>query len=257
MNLLVKVKKGYYLYAIFAENERQDFGPIGIGEQHDHVYTLHHKDLAIAVSKAPLQQYDPVRKNAMAHQKVISTIMQRYDVLPISFGTCVDNRDEVMRLFDMIYEHALSALARIENKIEIGFKVSWKKDVFARELGAANPEVEMLKNKIANQGSKGHNYRHILEIGERLMQIADEKRRQYVKTLYEPLRGLAAGALLNEPTTERMIINATFLVDKANEEAFDRAVNELHNRHVDSLDFKYTGPWPPYSFVNIKIPNEG
>ncbi|SFQ98577.1 GvpL/GvpF family gas vesicle protein [Desulfoscipio geothermicus] len=247
------VKKGYYLYAILAEKEPQNFGPIGIGGKGEKVYTLHYKDLAMAVSKAPVKTYDPVRKNAMAHQKVISTIMQRYDVLPVSFGTCVDSYEEVMNIFEKLYGQALSALDKIKNKIEVGLRVFWKKESFIREVGSANREVEALKEKIAGRDSDVSSYKQILELGERLQLIADNKRREYVNLLFEPLCNIASDAKLNDPTSEKMIINATFLVDKDKEEEFDRAVNKLYNAYCKDLDVKYTGPWPPYSFVGIKI----
>ena len=34
--------------------------------------------------------------------------------------------------------------------------------------------------------------------------------------------------------------------------AFDRRIKEIAS-HFDKLTFKYTGPWPPYNFVNIRL----
>ncbi len=50
-----------------------------------------------------------------------------------------------------------------------------------------------------------------------------------------------------------MIMNAAFLVDRAGEDVFDAAVKALSRRYEDVLAFRYTGPWPPYNFVNIKL----
>jgi hypothetical protein len=36
------------------------------------------------------------------------------------------------------------------------------------------------------------------------------------------------------------------------EPAFDRSVKDIGQR-FDKLTFKYTGPWPPYNFVNIRL----
>jgi hypothetical protein len=49
-----------------------------------------------------------------------------------------------------------------------------------------------------------------------------------------------------------MIMNAAFLVSRTHEAAFDVRVKELGTRY-DKLTFKYTGPWPPYNFVNIRL----
>jgi hypothetical protein len=49
-----------------------------------------------------------------------------------------------------------------------------------------------------------------------------------------------------------MILNAAFLVARDREEEFDARVKEVAARH-EHLSFKYTGPWPPYNFVNIRL----
>lgn len=244
--------KGYYLYALFVEKEPQDFGAIGIVGR-EKVFTLHYKDLALAVSRAPLKKYDPVRKSAMAHQKVISTIMERYDVLPVSFGTCVQSKQEIMDIFADLYDKAQSALEGIRNKIEVGLRVVWKKEFFVQELGVANRQIEALKKKIAERRGAANTYRQVLEIGEKIQAIADERRRHYVRLIFDPLCKMADDAILKDVTSERMVINATFLVGKSREKEFDSAVNDIYSQFSEMMDFKYTGPWPPYSFVNIKI----
>jgi hypothetical protein len=49
-----------------------------------------------------------------------------------------------------------------------------------------------------------------------------------------------------------MIMNAAFLVARDLELAFDSKVKDIGQRY-DKLTFKYTGPWPPYNFVNIRL----
>ena len=50
-----------------------------------------------------------------------------------------------------------------------------------------------------------------------------------------------------------MILNAAFLVERTQERAFDDKVKEVEPSLRGLLTFKYTGPWPPYNFVNIKL----
>src|SRR6266513_2614430 len=51
---------------------------------------------------------------------------------------------------------------------------------------------------------------------------------------------------------DKMIMNAAFLVQRDQEPAFDRRIKEIASA-FDKLTFKYTGPWPPYNFVNIRL----
>jgi len=49
-----------------------------------------------------------------------------------------------------------------------------------------------------------------------------------------------------------MIMNAAFLISRDQESAFDSRVKSIAAQ-FDKLTFKYTGPWPPYNFVNIRL----
>ena len=54
-----------------------------------------------------------------------------------------------------------------------------------------------------------------------------------------------------------MLLNAAFLVDEENDQAFDDLVNKLYEKWEDKVEFKYTGPWAAYNFVNIRLNIEG
>jgi Gas vesicle synthesis protein GvpL/GvpF len=63
--------EGYYIYGIIGTSQGQEFGPIGIGERGNVVYTLPYQKLAAIVSKSPLVKYAVTRDNSMAHIKVL------------------------------------------------------------------------------------------------------------------------------------------------------------------------------------------
>ena len=64
---------------------------------------------------------------------------------------------------------------------------------------------------------------------------------------------VAVASRTNKPIGDRMILNGAYLVDRSREEDFDRVVKQMSQKYEDVLSFKYTGPWPPYNFVNIKL----
>ena len=63
---------------------------------------------------------------------------------------------------------------------------------------------------------------------------------------------MSVASRANKPIGDKMIMNAAFLVSRDKEQAFDQRVKEIGAR-FDKLTFKYTGPWPPYNFVNIRL----
>jgi len=64
---------------------------------------------------------------------------------------------------------------------------------------------------------------------------------------------IACKSKANNTISDRMILNAAFLVDKNREPEFDREVNRLDEEKGHLEMFKYVGPAPPYNFVNLVV----
>ncbi|WP_121744351.1 GvpL/GvpF family gas vesicle protein [Natronorubrum halophilum] len=68
----------------------------------------------------------------------------------------------------------------------------------------------------------------------------------------DTLEPIAAQSVPNDLFSDRLVLNRSYLVERDEREAFDDAVAELEETH-DDLIFRYTGPFAPYSFVDVKI----
>jgi len=65
------------------------------------------------------------------------------------------------------------------------------------------------------------------------------------------LRPVSVASRANKPIGDRYDHERAFLVARDQESPFDARVKQIAGRHA-ALTFKYTGPWPPYNFVNIR-----
>jgi len=70
--------------------------------------------------------------------------------------------------------------------------------------------------------------------------------------ILESLNKLSIKSVKGDNFSDRLLLNHSFLVEKNKFSQFSDKISELENKHKD-LKFLYTGPWPPYSFVNINI----
>lgn len=64
---------------------------------------------------------------------------------------------------------------------------------------------------------------------------------------------IAAKTHKGKPFMERMLLNASFLVERGRVDEFSRRVEELEKKYSDTVKLQYTGPWPPYNFVSVRI----
>ena len=70
--------------------------------------------------------------------------------------------------------------------------------------------------------------------------------------ILESLNKLSVKSAKGSNFSDRLLLNHSFLVEKNKFSKFSNEIAKLEEKHKD-LKFVYTGPWPPYSFVNIKI----
>jgi hypothetical protein len=243
-------RAGKYVYCIIQAPEPQSFGSIGIGLEPAAVYTINHRDLAAVVSDADVASHEPTRENVLAHQAVSETVMQAYSVIPMSFGTVFESRRDIVELLRSAYGAFQDVLAKMHNKLEFGLKVLWDRDLVVRRLEAEVDELQRLKEEISRQ--KGSTYFARLQYGRLLETALENRAERYASDIFTQLRDVAVASRANRPIGDRMIVNAAFLVSREGEPAFDERVKILGSRY-DELTFRYTGPWPPYNFVNIRL----
>jgi hypothetical protein len=242
--------RGKYVYCIVRSNEGLAFGPIGIGAEPTTVETVSWRDLAAVVSDAPIGIQDPTRDNVLAHQRVNEIVMQDHTVLPMSFGTVFKTRDDIIEFLRSAYDAFADVLNKMENKLEFGLKVLWDRDAVVRQIETEDEDIRRLKAQIATQ--KGSTYFARMQYGRLVDAALQIRSERYVSEIFEGLRDVAVASRSNKPIGDRMIMNAAFLVSRSQEPAFDARVKDLGTRY-DKLTFRYTGPWPPYNFVNIRL----
>jgi hypothetical protein len=242
--------RGKYVYCVIRSGDPLKFGPIGLGAEPSDVHTINFRDLAAVVSETPIGVHDPTRDNVLAHQRVNETVMREHTVIPMSFGTVFKTRDDIIELLRSAYDAFTDVLNKMQNKLEFGLKILWDRDLIIREIESDDEDVRRLKNEISSQ--KGSTYFARMQYGRLIDAALQARSEQYVAEIFLALRNVSVASRTNKPIGDKMIMNAAFLVSRDQESAFDAKVKEIGGRH-DKLTFKYTGPWPPYNFVNIRL----
>ncbi|MHB8619645.1 MAG: GvpL/GvpF family gas vesicle protein [Chloroflexota bacterium] len=244
-------QEGKYVYCIIQETSAQSFGKIGIGGRGDEVYSIHYGDLAAVVSDTPLVVYDPTRENALRHEQVNETVMNDYTVIPMSFGTVFKRSDDVVEFLKATEEALLDVLQKMRDKIELGLKVNWDRDVIIGEIEQRNEEISRLKEEINRTGTSTYFAR--MQLGRLVEQALTKTADDFVTEIYDQLRDAAVASRAGKPIGDKMILNAAFLVERDKSAQFDESVQHIARKYEGKLSFRYTGPWPPYNFVNIRL----
>ena len=242
--------EGKYVYCIIKSERPLSFGALGIGTEPAQCVTVHYRDIAAVVSNTPMVVQDPTRDNVLAHQRVNETVMQQHTVIPMSFGTVFKTHDDIMELLRSAYEAFTDVLNKMQDKFEFGLKVLWDRDQIIHEIEGEDEDIRRLKGEISSQ--KGSTYFARMQYGRLIDAALQSRTERYVAEIFNSLRDVSVASRSNKPIGYRMIMNAAFLVSREMEQAFDSRVKEIGQQY-EKLTFKYTGPWPPYNFVNIRL----
>jgi hypothetical protein len=242
--------RGKYVYCVIKSEDALKFGPIGIGTEPSDVHTINFRDVAAVVSDTPIEVLDATRENVLAHERVNEAVMRQHTVIPMSFGTVFKTRDDIIELLKGAYSAFDDVLNKMQDKLEFGLKVLWDRDVILREIENEDEDVRRLKSEISSQ--KGSTYFARVQYGRLVDGALQARSDHYVNEIFERLRDVSVASRANKPIGDKMIMNAAFLVARDKEAVFDARVKEIGAAH-DKLTFRYTGPWPPYNFVNIRL----
>ena len=241
---------GKYVYCVIPTTEPLSWGPTGIGAEPAEVHTIGYRDIAAVVSDTPLEVYDPTRENVLAHQFVNETVMRNHTVIPMSFGTVFKTADDIVELLRSAYDAFHDVLLKMQNKLEFGLKVLWEPERVVAEIEREDEGARRLKAEISSE--RGSTYFARMQYGRLIESLLEERSQRYCEAIFDGLRDASVALRTNKPIGDKMILNAAFLVSRDDEAAFDEKVKALGAR-FDELTFKYTGPWPPYNFVNIRL----
>src|ERR1041385_4037063 len=245
---------GRYVYGIVEAREKEpmSFGRSGIGGGSEAVYTVHYLDIAALVSKTGVYIFDPTRENALAHEHVIETVMKNYTIIPMSFGTVFRTDNDIREVLKSIYPSLKDVLHQMAGKLEFGLKVNWDRDQIIEDIKRDDEEIRQFHQEIIRKHLQS-TYLARMQLGRMIDKALAERSISYVREIYEGLRNVCVASRDNQPIGDKMIMNAAFLVERDREAEFDSAVNKIAKKYGQRLKFKYTGPWPPYNFVNIRL----
>jgi hypothetical protein len=244
--------EGRYVYGIIQASQPKAFGKTGIGSAGESVYTVHHGDVAAVVSKTSVFIFDPTRENALAHEHVIETVMTTNTIIPMSFGTVFRTEDDIKEVLKSIYPSLKDVLKQMSNKLEFGLKVTWDRDRVIEELKRDHEEIHRFHQELTKKHLQS-TYFARMQLGRMIEKALAERSADYVREIYDALRATCVASRDNKVIGDKMIMNAAFLINRDKESDFDAAVNKVAQKFSDRLNFKYTGPWPPYNFVNIRL----
>ena len=178
--------------------------------------------------------------------------MRARTIIPMSFGTVFRTDEDIREVLRSIYASLKDVLDKMEGRMEFGLKVTWDRDRIIEELKREDEEIHKFHVELTKKHLQS-TYFARMQLGRMIDKALAERAAGFVREIYDGLRSVCVASRDNKPIGDKMIMNAAFLIEQPREAEFDAAVNRVAKKFGERLNFKYTGPWPPYNFVNIRL----
>jgi len=253
-------KQGMYLYCIADSNEELSLGRIGIdgGE----VYALPYQELSAIVHNSESRPYESEDKNivknwVLIHQKVVDCAWQRFGaVLPLAFDTIIigeegiDSKENMKKWLQNDYEKLKEKLNKVKGKAEYGIQILWDPKVIVERIAQNTPEIKNLKEELKSK-SPGTAYMYEEKIKNLLRNEMEKRADEYFKDFYSRIKEGVFDIRIDKTKKAedplRMLMNTSCLAGGKDAEKLGMILEEI--KKEEGFHVRFTGPWPPYSFV--------
>ncbi|NNC17611.1 GvpL/GvpF family gas vesicle protein [Corallococcus exiguus] len=228
----------HYLYGIVREDSGWTLDLAGLDEAP--VRRVHEGGLTALVSEVAGPRVVPTRTYLLMHQRVTEAVVREHTLVPVAFGTVLPSEERVRELLRVARAPLSRALSELEGRVELGLKVYCHGDALTRRLQETRPELARGPAELEEDHEA------------RLEAALHDCTRKDLDGLRAGLRPLAEATHEAPPLGERMMLNTAWLVDRTRVAAFEARVQSLVAR-LDAYTFRFTGPWPAYSFVDVRL----
>jgi len=241
-----------YLYGIIPTGTLGDPAPIGL----DGAPVAEVADGPVAAVAGPARlrggQVEATREHLQAHLETLRVVSERTTVVPMRFGMVAPDADSIRRQVLGPRTRQLQRLLRdLDGMIEVDVKAYFREEAVLPELVRENPSIRDLDARIRRRSGPG-SYQDRIRLGEMVVAALRRKAEREGHDLMRRLARTAARAQAGALETERMVLNAAFLIPRTRLGSFDRAVEGVTAESGDRLLVRAVGPLPPASFASLE-----
>jgi hypothetical protein len=218
------------------------------------LYSVSSDEISAVVSDMVKVDLVANQLNAMAFAAVIESLAQHFTLLPMRFGSVMDSPHTIRIMLEKNYSEFQNNLQKVETRDEFGLKVFCDSEKIKANLLAKSERENEISEKPVTE-SKDSVFREYINqklkahrIEEMLLSYVDS----IIAEFTEFLDHLNAAKKIKKLVTATTIIDAVFLLDKDKKDELVGAIEAMQSKYP-GLNFILTGPWPPYSFVEITL----
>ena len=242
-----------YVYAVVRAADAGSISRTGV--EGAPVRAVADRELAAVVSDVAGSALAAARE-VRAHWRVVEALSEHTTVLPVRFGTVMEDDDAVRsQVLAPNADRFAGALQQLAGRVQLSVKGTYVEDRLLRGVVTASPAVAALRERLKNLPENAGYYERI-RLGELVAAEVERQRAEDAVRALARLEPLAVAARSESVGTPDGAFNLAFLVDRARVDDFSAAVTDLVDELGDHVTVRYVGPLAPYSFAETELATE-
>ncbi len=143
------------------------------------------------------------------------------------------------------YDKILAKIEKVRGKKEFGIQIFWTPEA-EQKAPSKNEEIKRLEKEMEGK-PKGVAYFYKQKIGRLLKNSAEKESDRYFRDFYNLIKGLSFDIKADKIGNRSMVASMACLVEENNIGLLGKELERINN--MKGFSVRFTGPWPPYSFV--------
>lgn len=189
------------------------------------------------------------RRDLVAHSTVLNTMAVHGPVLPMRFGSVLQDQPALVgELLRPQCEHFSALLGQVEGKVQFTLRARYVLDTVLAEVVAAEPEIAELRRRTADLPEDATHYERI-RLGELVSRAVDVRRRDDAQEILDRLAPHGLDHVVREVSGMDSLAEFAILVEVERQEELEHEAELLAAELDGRVRLSLVGPMALYDFV--------
>lgn len=185
----------------------------------------------------------------LAHSTVLDTIASTSAVLPMTFGTVLPSREDLVeRVLAPRSEDLSRALAEIDGAVQFTVRARYIRDAALSTMVEENPEIARLRDRIAGT-TEDETRPERIRLGELIVNTFDRMRPGHMQRIVDAVSPYARGVSSRDLGGADDVVDLALLIPKDQQLGFEDALEDVARELHEGINVRLIGPQAPYDFV--------
>jgi hypothetical protein len=238
---------GLYVYGVIPVPWGSPLPSRGIDEAE--VEVVEHGVVAAVFSEIALDRPPGRRAELLAHTAVVDGLSSAGPVLPVQFGSIVEDRESLVgELLAPDHDHFVELLENVEGRHQFNLRATYVEEQVLSDVVRMNPDVAALRRRTRDL-PEGTLHPDLVRLGELVSRAVEHAREEDAGMILDVVRPFVLDEAPRTGGGVAHVLDVAMLVEDEVAPKLEDALEVLAEAVHERIRLRLTGPVAPYDFA--------